>query len=35
MQAPAFIDPALMAQITARSLLEIGAVNFRADEPTP
>ena len=33
MQAPAFIDPALMAQITARSLLEIGAVNFRADEP--
>ena len=33
MQSPAFADPALMARITARALLEIGAVNFRADEP--
>ena len=33
MHSPAFADPALMARITARALLEIGAVNFRADEP--
>ena len=33
MQSTAFADPALMARITARALLEIGAVNFRADEP--
>lgn len=28
-----FVDKALMADLTARMLLEVGAVHFRADEP--
>lgn len=30
---PAFIDPAVMAEIAARMLLEVKAVHFRADDP--
>jgi orotate phosphoribosyltransferase len=30
---PAFVDPARAARLTARALLEVGAVRFRADQP--